>query len=172
MIITICFILFFFLSLHFASIHHSSLSHLVQNLRSSSACWGQEQCPKGNCFDGYSFWENKRQIGVCQETSEMWTVLVSKILRKEWVKVSSGVTKIFFLFFLQEVRKVGWLTEPDVLSIIAINAVLALMCLLMVLVLSHCTANSKSSKKTSFSSLLFLWGKTSSLGKLWSFILS
>lgn len=72
----------------------------------------------------------------------------------------------FFLFFLQEVRKVGWLTEPDVLSIIAINAVLALMCLLMVLVLSHRTANSKSSKITSFSSLLFLWGKTSSLGKL------
>lgn len=66
----------------------------------------------------------------------------------------------FFSVFLQEFRKVGWLTEPDVFSIIAINAVLALMCLLMVLVLSHCTANSKSSKITSFSTLLFLWEKT------------
>lgn len=70
----------------------------------------------------------------------------------------------FSVFFLQEIRKFGWLTEPDVLSIIAISAVLALMCLLMVLVLSHCTANSKSSKITIFSSLLFLRGKTLGLG--------
>lgn len=68
--------------------------------------------------------------------------------------------------FLQEVRKVGWLTEPDVLSIIAINAVLALMCLLIVLVLFHCTANSKSSKITSFFKFAFPWGKTLGLGKL------
>lgn len=104
-----------------------------------------------------SFWQNKRQIGVLQEISEMWTVLESKILGKEWIRVSSGVTRTFFFpVFLQEVRKVGWLT--DVMRIIAINVVLALMCLLMVLVLSHCTANFKSSKITSFSNLLFLGG--------------